>query len=532
MRKVFVIDLFCGAGGTTTGIVMAGKRWLKKIMKVVACVNHDKNAIASHNENHPDTIHFVEDIRVLAMIKLKILVEKLRRENPGCLIYVWASLECTNHSRAKGGLAKNADSRTLAEHLFRYVEALNPDKVWIENVVEFKIWGPLDENGKPIPELKGVDFRKWVNRMKRYGYNYSDVELNAADFGAYTSRNRYFAQFTRWGKPKAVWPTPTHSKKVKGNVDLFNQKWKPVKEVLDLKDEGISIFGRKKPLCENTLKRIYAGLVKFVANGDDVFTTRYNGGNMEEKAKSVDRPLGTILTNNTHSLVFMKKYFSGNPKGKCKSIDEPAGSITTVDHHSLVFMQKYHGHGKNLVDANGPCSTLSTKDRLGIVQAKFIDEQYGRGVAKLINEPLSSLTTIPKMNMVSANFLVNPQYNSKGGSIDKPCFTLIARMDKAPVSLISAKEGLPNFTILEGDSEYMMKIKIFMYHYGICDIKMRMLKIPELLRIQGFPKDYKLIGTQTEQKKYIGNAVECTVAKAIFDADYESLLEYDRKLAA
>ena len=152
--KLLYIDLFCGAGGTSTGVEKA-RLENEQCAKVIACVNHDKNAIASHAANHPDALHFTEDIRTLNLSPLVSHLQKCRAEYPEALIVLWASLECTNFSKAKGGQPRDADSRTLAEHLFRYIEAINPDYIQIENVEEFMSWGDLDEYGKPISRDKG-----------------------------------------------------------------------------------------------------------------------------------------------------------------------------------------------------------------------------------------------------------------------------------------------------------------------------------------------------------------------------------------
>ena len=143
MIRLLYIDLFCGAGGTTTG-VEAARIGGKKCAKVIACVNHDANAIRSHAANHPDALHFTEDIRTLDIAPLAAHLSKCRKLYPGAKVVLWASLECTNFSKAKGGLPRDADSRTLAEHLFRYIEALNPDYIQIENVEEFMSWGDMD----------------------------------------------------------------------------------------------------------------------------------------------------------------------------------------------------------------------------------------------------------------------------------------------------------------------------------------------------------------------------------------------------
>ena len=181
--KLLYVDLFCGAGGTTTGVEQATMDGMK-CAKVIACVNHDPNAILSHAANHPDTLHFTEDIRTLNLAPLLEHVEKKKREHPDAYVVLWASLECTNFSRAKGGQPRDADSRTLAEHLFRYIETLRPDYIQIENVEEFMSWGELDEEGKPLSKYQGRDYQRWICQVQKYGYDYDWRLLNAADFGA------------------------------------------------------------------------------------------------------------------------------------------------------------------------------------------------------------------------------------------------------------------------------------------------------------------------------------------------------------
>ena len=228
--KLLYIDLFCGAGGTSTGVESATLDG-QKCAKVIACVNHDTNAILSHQSNHPDTLHFTEDIRTLDLTALVVHLNRMKRKYPNALVVLWASLECTNFSKAKGGQPRDADSRTLAEHLFRYIEQLNPDYIQIENVEEFMSWGDMDDKGHPISKLKGCSYVRWTNKVISYGYHYDWRLLNAADFGAYTSRKRFFGQFAKKGLPIAF-PVPTFSKN--GDSGMFHayKKWKPVREVL------------------------------------------------------------------------------------------------------------------------------------------------------------------------------------------------------------------------------------------------------------------------------------------------------------
>ena len=522
--KLLYIDLFCGAGGTTTGVEQAELNG-QVCAKVIACVNHDINAIASHQANHPHTLHFTEDIRTLNLSNLITHLRRMKAKYPAALVVLWASLECTNFSKAKGGLPRDADSRTLADHLFRYIEEIDPDYIQIENVEEFMSWGDMDEKGHPISKLKGRSYIRWTNKVMSYGYNYDWRLLNSADYGAYTSRKRFFGQFAKKGLPIAF-PIPTYSKNGDSGMFQIYKKWKPVREVLDMNDVGQSIFARKKPLCEKTLKRIYAGLIKFVAGGKDAFLVKYNSMNQSGKyvAPGLDEPCPTIACQNRLGVAnvnFMSKAFSGDPYSKNQSIDVPAGTITTKDHHC--FVTAYYGNGGNR-SVESPCPTLTTKDRLGLISSRFLTNEYsGGGQLSSIDAPCPAVLTTPKQKVVDC-FLMNPQFKSAGGDVDKPCFTLIARMDKMPPYLVNTEKGL-GIRMFDTDSEMTLKIKEFMAMYGIIDIKMRMLNISELKRIMGFPKGYILVGTQAEQKKYIGNAVEVNMSKVLCEALCDKLMQ-------
>ena len=425
MIKLLYIDLFCGAGGTSSGVnsaILDGQ----PCAGVIACVNHDANAIASHAANFPDALHFTEDIRTLELSPLIRHLALCRAKNPDALVALWASLECTNFSKAKGGQPRNADSRTLAEHLFRYIEAIDPDYIQIENVEEFMSWGPLDEQGRPMSKDKGRSYVRWVNNVKKYGYEFDFRILNAADFGAYTSRKRFFGIFAKKGLP-ITFPEQTHCKT--GTSDLFGTmpKWKPVREVLDFEDEGKSIFTREKPLSEKTLERIYAGLIKFVAGGKDAFMIKYNS--MSQRGKYVP-----------------------------PSLDDP-------------------------------CPTVATQGRLALAKVAFLDMQYGNGKPASIETAAGAVTTNPKHHLVTVKF-----------------------------GIMDTNFGNVAIEIYESDSPMTVKIKEFMPLYNIIDITMRMLNIQELLLVMGFHEDYVLIGTQADQKKFIGNAVEVTIARAWCEA--------------
>lgn len=421
MKKVYWIDLFAGAGGTTSGIHLAGGNNI-----VIACVNHDQTAIDSHRENHPDCKHFTEDVRDFKVVeKLKEIVNALIKKEPNCEINIWASLECTNYSKAKGGLPRDADSRTLANHLNMYIEELQPNRLFIENVVEFMAWGDLDKNGKPISMRKGIEFLRWKKEIQKLGYNYDHKVLNSADFGSYTARKRYFGIYALKGTP-IRFPEPTHydprKKKPNGMFEFDLEEWKAVKDLLQLNEQGRSIFERKKELATKTLIRVFAGLKKFVKNDTQQFITEYYGN------------------------------------GRPQSIDKPLPTITTKDRFALNHIQ----------------------------------------------------------------WLTDTQFGRIGNDINRPCPTLIARMDKKPVYMLSANKNEPTDHSTEqyGVRAIERLIRWFMRKHGITDVKMRMLFVEELKTIQGFDKNYILKGTKTDQLKQIGNAVVPIMASELAKVNY------------
>ena len=593
MEPIFlIVDLFCGFGGTTTGFLDAESNG-NKIVKVIACVNHDPKAIKSHWLNHPEVKHFEEDIRTLDLTELTNIVNYWKGIYPNAYVILWASLECTNFSKAKGGQARDADSRTLAEHLPRYQVALNPDYIQIENVVEFMSWGPLDENGKPISRKNGQDYMKWRNQMCSNIYHDDWKELNSADFGAYTSRNRLFGCFAKHGLP-IVWPETTHAKKP-ATIGMFGiqKKWNAVKEVLNFKDEGLSIFNRKKQLSDKTFERIYAGLLKYIAKGDKSFIQKYYSGRPAGKVISVDGPAGTITTACGQTLIqpeFLLKYNSingktgvhhppsiqepaptiacqarlglvqpqflmasngGIPSAKVFSVENPCRVITTSDNKSLVqpeFLASYYGNGHNLTSIESPAPTIPTKDRISLIQPEyFIDKHFGPIGSQSIEQPAGTIMINDKHRLVEVepfimptqftntpksinepaptltasrhhHYIVNPSHGGHTTSIDAPCPVIIARQDKAPLYLIDCESGEMSIPVYDCDTEVVIRIKQFMVIYHLVDIKMRMLRVLELLKIQGFPIGYKMVGNQTDQKKFIGNSVHPLVPKAWAEA--------------
>ncbi len=552
------VDLFCGAGGTTTGIVKAILQG-QHIAKVIACVNHDPIAIKSHWANHKDVKHFEEDIRTLDLTQLIALVKYWRAKYPNAKLVLWASLECTNFSKAKGGLPRDADSRTLADHLERYIQAINPDYVQIENVVEFMAWGPMRIKAKkrhishtelcvikqkktgdlvygwePLSKKNGQDWMRWRKEICEMGYRDEWKELNSANFGAFTSRNRLFGVFAKGDLP-ITWPDATHAKtpsKMSMHGDL--QKWKAVKEVLNFSDEGQSIFNRKKQLSDKTYERIYAGLIKFVAKGDTSFIQKHFSGKPDGKVTSINTAIGTLTTVCNQSLIqtaaFLGHYYSGG--GQLSSIETACPTLRTKDGVQLFqpqyFLDKHFGSFPQNQSIETAAGSLMPNDKHRLVEATpFITSQNFNNKPTSIDDPMQVITANRKHH-----YLVNPSHGGNCTSTENPCPVVVARQDKAPLYLVQAEVGQVQVPIYDTDTPIMIQVKEFMAAFNLVDIKMRMLRVPELLEIQGFPTGYVLKGKQADQKKFIGNSVVPLVVQVWLEAMGNKLIDYTQKLAA
>lgn len=354
-----IIDCFAGGGGASVGIEMALGR------QVDIAVNHDPQAIRMHAVNHPDTLHLTEDI-------FKVDLQKYVGNRHVALM--WASPDCTSHSKAKGGQPRKKGLRILPWAVYKHAKVLLPDVIIMENVEEIQQWGPLDAAGHPIPERQGEDYRKFIAAMIALGYAFDSRELVAADYGAPTTRKRWYAIFRRDGRPIS-WPEPTHSK----TGELF-PKWKECGDYIDWSDLGTSIFVRKKPLAEATMKRIANGVKKYIIDNPHPYIVRdkdavafliqYHGETRagDSRGQLLTEPVKTIDTSNRYGLVtaFITKYYKSGIGQGC---DEPLHTITTSPgHFGLVsaFLVKYYGTGCGQT-LDKPLGTITTKDRFGQV---------------------------------------------------------------------------------------------------------------------------------------------------------------------
>lgn len=295
-----IIDCFAGGGGASVGIEMALGR------PVDIAINHDPDAILMHKTNHPDTLHLTEDI-------FKVDLKKYVKGRHVALM--WASPDCTSHSKAKGGKPREQGLRILPWAVFKHAKAILPDVILMENVEEIQQWGPLDENGHIIKERRGEDYRKFITAMKSLGYAFACRELVAADYGAPTTRKRWYAVFRRDGR-EIIWPEPTHFKE-------HEPKWKACGDYIDWSDLGRSIFDRPKPLAEATMKRIANGIRKYVIENPYPYIVRrkeavafliqYHGETKEgdSRGQLLTEPIKTIDTSNRYGLVtaFITKFY-------------------------------------------------------------------------------------------------------------------------------------------------------------------------------------------------------------------------------
>jgi len=474
-------DLFAGGGGVTTGALSIPG------VKVLWALNHDAVSIATHEKNHPETRHFQADIRTQNEKELDRID------------ILWASLECTNHSNAKGGKPKDADSRTLADEMPRYIRHCNPSVVMIENVREFMLWGPLDEEGHPIKSRRGEDFQRWVNEIKALGYNNAEWRiLNAADYGCHTRRERLFVIFSKKGIP-IKWKEATHHPDANNLMGL--PQWKPVKECINLEDHGKSIFGRKKPLSENTRRRIAGGIKKFYPEMS--FLMKYYGNG--ENVTSIEEPCHTVTTKDRHALVtvehnhFIAEYYSRDDA--VSSIEKPCHTITTNNRHALCTVEKKqfitdHVWGDAPQDIEKPLKTQMTRQTKQLITCQFISEQYnsnGKPEAnnKSLDKPAGAITTQDKFQFITAYFNSSGKPESQNQSIDKP---LNAVMTSNKYALVSGFDF---------------------------DITMRFLTPDELAEITGFPRGYfnheELKLSWKSKVKMIGNAVPTGLAAATIE---------------
>jgi len=331
--REIIVDNFAGGGGASTGIELATG------LNVDIAINHDPDAIAMHKANHPETKHYCESV-------WDVDPKKACEGRPVGLC--WLSPDCKHFSKAKGGKPVEKKIRGLAWIAVRWAKAVRPRVIMLENVEEFKTWGPLTKDNKPDPKRKGQTFHAFVRALNKEGYKVEFKELRACDYGAPTIRKRFFLITRCDGKP-ITWPEPTHGNPKELNVQIWLKKpWRTAAEVIDWSLPCKSIFDRKKPLVENTMRRIAKGIEKFVVNNSEPFIVRIGqtGFGGDRLSYSIHKPLSTVVSKAEHCLVtpFLSQYHSYESDGaRGQNLDRPLLTQDTSNRYALTvaFMQKY-----------------------------------------------------------------------------------------------------------------------------------------------------------------------------------------------
>jgi DNA (cytosine-5)-methyltransferase 1 len=457
-KLIRAADLFCGAGGTAQGLLLAANE-INADLSLVA-VNHWQIAIDTHSLNHPYAQHLCCGLDSVDPRKLV---------PGGRLDVLCASPECTHHSNARGGRPMNDQSRSSAWHILRFAEAVYCDSILCENVPEFLHWGPLGANGRPLKSKRGQLFRQFISSLEALGYRVEHKVLNSADYGEPTVRRRLFILARRGNKP-IHWPLPTHVAPDHLQTEaLFpdpRKPWRTAREIINWSAPSTSIFERKKPLAEKTLRRIELGLSRF--NGLEIDLVR-------------------CLRQNLRPWVLVQKQ---------QAVTNDRDLVNGIDPFVLPHPRKHDL--PHSVDRPLRTVTASSCD-LSVVRP-FLVPQFGEREGQAprthsVDAPLPAVTSH------GAGALVQPMMKSRSG------FRLAPPAGSQPRVLyfpIGDEEQASAAAALHPDC--------FLFRL---DIDLRMLQPRELARAQGFDDGYRFTGTQEDQVKQIGNAVTPGLARLL-----------------
>lgn len=567
-RLIRAADLFCGAGGTSTGL-----RWACENLGynlALLAINHWDVAIATHSSNHPDAEHMCAGLDA---------VDPRRAVPGGRLDLLLASPECQFFSVARGGKPVSDQGRASAWLILRWAELLYIDTLLIENVREFLDWCPVGANGRPMKSKKGETFRAFIAALQSLGYRVEWKLLNAADYGAATTRQRLFIQARR-GRRAITWPTPTHSKT--GGRTLFGRtkRWRAAREIIDWSIPGNSIFTRKRPLSPATIARIIAGLEKFGGPELQPFLVILRNN---QDAMSIDRTVPAITTSGAHiglAQPFITA-FRGSHKGKTDgsrrnhSIDEPLRTMDTSYRFGIVepFILAHRQFDEQCVDSiERPLRTITASGGgdFAVVEPKpFLVPQFGDSKPKSIDEPVGAITTTSRGIGLAQPFLV-PFFGERKGqgprihSVEEPLPTVTGHGAGGLVSpfLLQLTHGgrvhdvaapVPTITTAKRGETSLVQPYLLKYcstggarsveepvdtittkdRYGLVtplviqledgtllglDIHFRMLTPRELARAMSFPDHYQFSGNREAVVKQIGNAVDASMSHALCEA--------------
>jgi DNA (cytosine-5)-methyltransferase 1 len=459
MREL-VVDLFAGGGGASTGIEAALG------VPIDIAINHDPEAIRMYWLNHPRT-------KPLPLDVWRAKPSDVVKGRPVGLL--WASPDCTHHSRAKGKQPRENKRRCLADVITdHWGPEARPRVIIVENVPEFVEWGPVDKKGQPIKSKKGVFFREWVGKLRALGYVVEWRNLTASDYGVPTSRTRFFL-IARCDGEQIVWPEPTHGPgllPVRTAAECIDFSL-PCPSIFLTKEEGRKLgYKIQRPLRENTLRRIARGIQKFIIEAADPFI-------VDETA------------------MFLTKYHGDRGErsdGRGQSLNEPIRVIDTQNRFGLVaaFLSRYHGQSVGSTPAE-PVPTVMGKNHDALVAA-YLTKYYNTNIGSDLREPLPVVTGQGQHLGLVYNFLLKYYGTAVGQDLREPLHTVTS---KDRMGLVQVRGQM----------------------YQIADIGLRMLTPAELLKAHSFPEDYVLVGTRGNMVAKIGNSVPPEMARVLTAAN-------------
>lgn len=544
-----IVDNFAGGGGASTGIELATG------YSVDIAINHDPEAIKMHKANHPNTKHYCENVWA---------VDPVKACNWHPVGLAWFSPDCKHFSKAKGGKPKDKNIRGLAWVACRWAGLVRPRVIMLENVEEFKTWGPLNRGHHPIKAKQGKTFEKFVQQLTDLGYEVQFKELVAADYGAPTMRKRFFMIARCDGKP-IVWPEPTHgpadSEAVKAGllkpyVGAYTQIdfSRPCPSIFDTSEEIKEKYGIRavRPLAQKTMDRIARGLKKFVLDNPEPFIIQCNHGG-ERRPNDIREPMPTITGKHGYGIVepyMVQIGQTGFTKDRSKDVREPLTTIVSKNEHCLISPTLIQYHSETSKDGvrgqtiEDPIMTVDSSNRYGLVTSflhKYYDGGY-KGAGETVENPLPTVTAWDHNSVVTAN-LIQMNNHCDGKDIRQPLPTITAgdgHFGEVRAFLIKYYGDAtgqdiekPLDTVTTNDRFGLVTIEGV--DYQIVDIGLRMLEPRELYGCQGFPDDYIIDHDYTgktyprsEQVRRCGNAVCPPIPAALVRANLPELCVAER----
>lgn len=524
-----IIDNFAGGGGASTGLELAFGR------PVDVAINHDPASIQMHKKNHPYTRHYCEDV-------WEVNPREVTQGRKVALC--WFSPDCKHFSRAKGGKPREKKIRGLAWVALRWAATVRPRVIILENVEEFMTWGPLTADGQPDINQSGRTFNSFVNALKKQGYEVQYKLLKACDYGAPTIRKRFFLVARCDGQP-IVFPKPTHGAEGSGLLP-----YRTAAEIIDWSIPTKSIFVRKKPLAENTMRRVARGTDKFVIKSGKPFITPIGYGERQGQAprvKSIDEPLSTVVSSCKQYITapYLIQYHTETGKNEVRgqSVDDPIQTIDTSPRYGLTtaFVSPYYAGGYKCAghDANEPLPTVTAVDHNSIAAVNLCVLRNNMD-GKALDEPIPTITTSPGHFAQQVNFLAEYYSTGRPIGINEPMHTVTTKDRNAfvQVRIEPIMEGayighwpeirqmLNEYCGYDLKDNEIIVLRIGNIDYIITDIGLRMLTPRELYNAQGFPPDYiidfDVNGKHYSKKEQVarcGNSVPPPFAEALARAN-------------